>query len=272
MPDLYLHSMAEFGDLILDGLRLADAREIVEIGAEFGGMSQRLADFAIEQDGRLTTIDPEPKPSFLQWLGERPAVNHIARPSLEALDGIAAADAWIVDGDHNWYTVYHEIKAIEAACRRDGRPLLAFLHDVGWPCARRDLYYAPDRVPAAFRQPFCFESGVVLDDGGVHHARGLRGAGQFAWARNEGGPRNGVLTAIEDVVAEAPEGTYCFARVPAVLGLGVLFDAQAAWSEKLAGLLVPYHENPLLQTLETNRLRNYLAVLDWQDSACVTAS
>ncbi|MCM8729537.1 class I SAM-dependent methyltransferase [Hephaestia sp. GCM10023244] len=267
MSDLYLHSMAEFGDLILDGLRLAGVRDIVEIGAEFGGMSARLAAFARARDGRLTSIDPEPKPAFASWLGEHPEVTHIAQPSLEALAQVAAADAWIVDGDHNWYTVHHELKAIEAACRRDGKPLLAFLHDVGWPCARRDLYYAPDRVPADFRQPFCFDGGVVLGDSGLHAGRGLRGAGQFAWALGEGGPRNGVLTAIEDFVADAPEGAYCFARIPAVLGLGVLFDAAAPWSPDLATLLVPYHDNRLLETIEINRLRNYLAVLDWQDRA-----
>jgi len=29
--------------------------------------------------------------------------------------------------------------------------LLVFYHDVGWPSARRDLYCAPDQIPAEFR-------------------------------------------------------------------------------------------------------------------------
>jgi hypothetical protein len=39
--------------------------------------------------------------------------------------------------------VFHELVAADALSRRDGRPLLALLHDVGWPCSRRDMYYAP---------------------------------------------------------------------------------------------------------------------------------
>jgi hypothetical protein len=39
MSNLLIHSMAEFSDLILGSLAIAGARHIVEIGAEFGGMS-----------------------------------------------------------------------------------------------------------------------------------------------------------------------------------------------------------------------------------------
>jgi hypothetical protein len=99
--------------------------------------------------------------------------------------------------------------------------------------------------------------------------RGFRGLGQFAAATCEGGPRNGVLTAIEDHIDDVrgAGGAIAFAEIPAVFGLGILFDTDAAWSEDLSGFLVPFHENRLLRTLEENRLRNYLAVLDWQDRA-----
>jgi hypothetical protein len=50
-----------------------------------------------------------------------------------------------------------------------------------------------------------------------------------------------------------------------VFGLGVLFDAAAPWAEAVAEAVMPYHDNPLLEKMETNRLRNYLTVLDWQD-------
>ena len=267
MSDLLIHSMSEFSDIILDALALAGAREIAEIGAEFGGMSSLLADFAAAEDGRLTSIDPSPKPEFIAWAAEQSHFRHIARPSLEAFDDLSGIDAWVVDGDHNWFTVYHELKAIDAACRRDGKPLLAFLHDVAWPCGRRDFYYAPERIPAEFRHPCDFEGGVVLGQPDVVPGRGFRGMGQFAVALHEGGPRNGVLTAVEDFVEEVrAEGRGIgFAEIPAVFGLGILFDTGAAWGERLAELVVPFHDNRLLRSLEHNRLRNYLAVLDWQD-------
>jgi len=52
-----------------------------------------------------------------------------------------------------------------------------------------------------------------------------------------------------------------------VFGLGVLFDAEAAWSPALAELVAPFHENRLLAKLERNRLLNYLKVIEWQDAA-----
>ena len=266
---LLIHSMAEFGDLIVDGLTIAGVRDIVEIGAEFGGMTTRLADFAAGAGGTLTSIDPSPKPEFLAWLTTRPEVTHIARPSLAALPDIAAADAWIVDGDHNWFTVYNELHAIRRACHAAGKPLLAFLHDVAWPCARRDMYYAPDTIPEAYRQPHDWDGGISPEWDGMRPNRGFRGAGGFAFATHEGGPMNGVLTAVEDFIADTQrDGTaLCYASVPAVFGLGVVFESSAPWAAALADHLMPWHENRLLASLEANRLRNYLTVIDWQDRA-----
>jgi hypothetical protein len=269
MGDLLIHSMAEFADIILPALAAAEAKEIVEVGAEFGGMTHLLAAFAEQTGGRLTSIDPAPKQEFVQWVAEQPAVRHVPRLSLEAIPDQRGVDAWIVDGDHNWYTVYHECHAIAAAARRDGQPLLVFFHDVAWPWARRDLYYAPDQIPAEFRHPHSFDGGVVPGNPGLLRNRGFRGCGQFAAALHEGGPRNGVLTGIEDFLrAEAVAGRdYGFAEVPAVFGLGVLFSPDAQWSDRVAELVLPYHENALLRRLEENRLANYLTVLDWQDRA-----
>lgn len=269
MADLLIHSMSEFSDIILQGLAIADAREIVEIGAEYGGMSTMLADFAAERGGRLTSIDPAPKAEFLKWATAHPQVRHIGKPSLESFEEISGVDAWLIDGDHNWYTVYNELKNIHAHCRRDGKPLLAFLHDIGWPSGRRDQYYAPDQIPDEFRHLHDYDGGALLDIDVLVPHRGFRGMGQFAFAVQEGGPRNGVLTAVEDFIEEvrADGDGIAFAEIPAVFGLGVLFDTSAEWGNALAELLIPYHENGLLRSLEENRLRNYLAVLDWQDRA-----
>jgi Methyltransferase domain len=267
MSNLLIHSMSEFADIIVEALDLAGAREIVEIGAEFGGMSSVLADFAAAHGGRLTSVDPCPKEEFIEWATGHPDVRHLAKTSFEAFDELAQVDAWVIDGDHNWYTVYNELKRVDGICRRDGTPLLAFLHDVAWPWARRDLYYAPDRIPERFRRPYSYEGGVTLGFPGVIQDRGFRGHGQYACAINEGGPCNGVLTAVEDFIDEVRgEGRgIAFARVPAVFGLGILFDTEAGWAPALSELVIPYHENQLIQRLEENRLRNYLKVIDLQD-------
>jgi hypothetical protein len=269
MTNLLIHSMAEFRDIIMPALAAAKARRIVEIGAEFGGMTQLLASFAAQARGQLTSIDPAPKPEFVRWVKGQKAVRHVPQLSLKAIPQQRDVDAWIVDGDHNWYTVYHECHAIAEGARRDGKPLLVFFHDVAWPSGRRDMYYAPDQIPAEFRHPHSADGGAWPGRSDLLPGRGFRGMGQFAWARHEGGPRNGVLTGIEDFLRDenAAGRDYGFAEIPAVFGLGVLFATDAPWSEQVAELVLPYHDNSLLRRLEENRLANFLTLVDWQDRA-----
>lgn len=264
-----IHSMSELSGIILPAMEAAGVRHIAEIGAEFGGMSQLLADFASERGGSLTSIDPSVKPEFLAWFAQNPGVRHVASPSLDAIPALGNIDAWVIDGDHNYYTVYHELLAVDALCKREGRPLLAFLHDVNWPCGRRDSYYAPDRIPPEWRHPYDFEGGVTLDSEDLVPNGGFRGLGQFAFAKHSGGPRNGVLTAVEDFVerTRAEEGReLAFAYIPAVFGMAVLFDATAEWAPAVAPLLIPHHQSALLQSMEENRLRNYLHVIEMEDA------
>ncbi|MEM7690046.1 MAG: class I SAM-dependent methyltransferase [Pseudomonadota bacterium] len=267
MTDLLIHSMSEFSSLIMPCLDEAKVTSISEIGSEFGGMSRLLAERCEAQGGVLTCIDPAPADGFAQWASSCAHVDHRAQPSLDALAQCEAADAWFVDGDHNYYTVYNELVAIDAIQRNAGKPLLAFLHDVSWPCARRDFYYAPERIPPGWRHPHSYDAGVKLDSGAALPERGLRGMGNFAVALQAGGERNGVLTAVEDFLKEADtdDRPLYYVHVPAVLGLGVIFDTQAEWSGALAESLLPYHANPLIARLEENRLRNYLEVIEWQD-------
>ncbi|HYZ48875.1 MAG TPA: class I SAM-dependent methyltransferase [Sphingomonas sp.] len=271
MADLLIHSMAEFEPLLTGVLTIAGAANLVEIGAEFGGTTPIFAAHAAAMGGSLTSIDPSPKREFLDWLAGHPHVRHVAALSLEAIEAMQGVDAWIVDGDHNWYTVYHELEAIDRVCRRDGKPMLVLLHDVAWPCARRDFYYAPGRIPAEFRHPYDYDGGAVPGRAELVLGGGFRGMGHFAWAVREGGPRNGVLTAIEDFKAES-ERDLAFAEVPAVFGLGILFDADAPWGEALGRALLPYHKHPLIAALEQNRLANYLRVIELQDAMAAKAA
>ncbi|MEP1422150.1 MAG: class I SAM-dependent methyltransferase [Erythrobacter sp.] len=270
MSELLIHSMSEFSSLILPCLDHAKTKNIAEIGSEFGGMSKLLTQHAGKAGGTLTCIDPEPADGFADWARAQGNVKHIGLPSLDALQvGVEPVDAWFVDGDHNYYTVYHELTAIDRVQRDAGKPLLAFMHDVSWPCARRDFYYAPDRVPPGWRHPHSYDHGVRLGEDGVFAGRGLRGMGSFAVALQAGGERNGVLTAVEDFLKEADteERPLFYVHVPAVLGLGIIFDANADWSGALAEFLLPFHANPLIARLEENRLRNWLEVVDYQDKA-----
>ena len=72
-------------------------------------------------------------------------------------------------------------------------------------------------------------------------------------AAREGGPRNGILTAIEDFLADREE--LAFASVPAFFGIGFAWHREAPWAAAVAEVLAPWDANPLLARLEANRIR-----------------
>lgn len=261
MPDLLIHSMAEFADIIVPALKIAKAKTIAEIGIESGTMTQRLLEYTSAEGGELISIDPLPSERAQELFEQSDHARLIEDVSLNALSSFVA-DAYLVDGDHNYYTVLNESRLIWEQVRKAGKHFLVFYHDVAWPCARRDQYCDPTRIPPDFLQPHVWDKGLTLDNPGVVDG-GFRGDGRWACAAQDGGPRNGVLTALEDFVEG--KGDLCWVVIPAVFGLGILFDRRAPWTEELAQLLLPYHMNPLIARLERNRLDCYLGVLAWQD-------
>jgi hypothetical protein len=256
--------MAEFASLTLPILETVNAKTIAEIGSEHGGNTKLLAEWLQPRNGKLISIDPAPSTAFhdlIQQTGE--VITHVPKLSLDAIADTRNIDVWFIDGDHNWYTVYNELLQVAAQAQSEQRPLLIFLHDVSWPCARRDFYYAPDRIPEDFRLPHTWDLGIHIHSKELTQG-GFRGEGVFAMATTQGGPQNGVLTAVEDFVALHPEDFY-WAFIPAVFGLGVLFHRNHPQAQAIAQILAPLHENNLLAKLEENRLANYLAVIEWQD-------
>jgi SAM-dependent methyltransferase len=265
--NLLLHSLSNFREIILPVLELAGVRRIVEVGSEYGTFTQDLFAYATKVGGQFTSIDPAPQPAARQFIdanATNPHFQFVEATSVEALPRLAAADAYIIDGDHNYFTVRKELELVAAACA--GKPLLVFQHDVCWPCARRDMYYNPALIPDLFRQPYTMREGITLDNPGTIPG-GFRGEGAFGIALREGGEANGVHTAIEDFVAEHPELRYEI--IPAIFGLGIVFSQGAPWAEPAAALLRPYVQNPLLARLERNRLELYLKVIELQDRLAV---
>ena len=216
---------------------------VVEIGSEFGGTTQRLIEFCLRTGATFHAVDPEPRFDAADW-PERyggSAVFH-RTTGLAALAGLDRLDAVLIDGDHNWYTVYHELKQVEACCAAAARPFpLVMLHDVGWPYGRRDQYYHPERIPAGTRQPHAKKG---MRPGSV----GISEHGRFNYAYwtalGEGGPRNGVLTAVEDFLRESAHPIR-LVTIPGFHGLGVLVPAHLEQGDGgLADLLGSFEMTP----------------------------
>jgi Methyltransferase domain len=246
-PQRWGVSLAQSAEIMLPCLDAAGARSVVEVGAFAGDLTRVLVDWAARAGARVGAIDPSPQPGLVALAEEHPELELIRETSLEALPRIALPDAVVIDGDHNYYTVQEELRAIGDRATGAELPLILF-HDVCWPHARRDDYFAPELIPAEYRQPLAGDGGIVpgepgLVPGGLPYPRS---------AAREGGERNGVLTAVEDFVA-AREGLR-LAVVPVFFGFGVLWHRDAPWAADVARIVDPLDRHPVLERLEANRV------------------
>jgi hypothetical protein len=96
------------------------------------------------------------------------------------------------------------------------------------------------------------------------------GAGSVDAAAEAGGEENGVLTAVEDVLAEAAE-SWTLGMVPVLGGLGVLARDGAAFAEELWETLLPWTTSELLAGLERNRIALLSRVLELEHAATAAA-
>ncbi len=246
-PGRWGHSFLNLAELFVPCLEAAGARSIVEVGAYAGDLTEFLLEWTARVNGSVTAIDPRPHRSLEALDAAHPELSLIRAPSVEALAAIPMPDAIVLDGDHNWYTVTEELQIVAERSSEGTLPLL-LLHDVGWPHGRRDAYYAPEEIPEAARQPIREGGGLFPGDPGTRD-----GALPYKWpAAREGGPRNGVLTAVEDFVAQ--RGDLRLAVVPAFFGFGVVWSSQAPWSDAVAAVVEPWDRNPLLERVEADRV------------------
>ncbi|QDV33057.1 class I SAM-dependent methyltransferase [Tautonia plasticadhaerens] len=243
--------------LIKPLMMAADPRTIVEVGSEAGKNTSNLLEYCRERDAVLHAIDPAPKFDVGRWQQQHVGRLTVHRGlSLEILPRLSHYDCVFLDGDHNWYTVREELRIIDETAARTGRLLpLVFLHDMGWPYARRDLYYNPASIPEAHRQPYrrkgIAPGASALAERGGHNA-------DLCNAEHEGGPRNGVLTAVEDYVKEAARPLRLVV-IPGFSGLGILFDPDRfAQTPAFTKLIQNFSLSPLLaryiETLERSRI------------------
>ncbi|MGZ4716432.1 MAG: CmcI family methyltransferase [Acidimicrobiales bacterium] len=176
-----------------------NARRVVEIGALRGENTVLMLD-RLGPDTELHVIDPvpdfDPVEHAKQFGGQYVFHQDL---SVNVLGQLPPMDAALIDGDHNWYTVFNECRLLSEVARGAGQPLpVLILHDVLWPYGRRDLYYSPDNIPKEHRQTW-ERRGMSPHKKKLLNAGGLNMS--LANAVEEGGPRNGVLTGLEDWMA-----------------------------------------------------------------------
>ncbi len=241
-------------------IQAARARRIVEIGALRGETTVLMLE-TLGDEAELHVIDPVPEFDPSEHERRFPGRYIFHRDlSRNVLDTLPAVDVALVDGDHNWYTVDLELRMLAEAARRENKPLpILILHDVLWPYGRRDLYYDPTNIPDEFRQPYeqlGMRPGVrdLLPAGGVNplHYNAV----------TEGGPRNGVMTALDDFLAafDRPVRTVI---LPVYFGLAIVVERARIDRDPEIGRVLDRLESAsgkdeLLELAESTRLQAIL--------------
>lgn len=249
--------MQRFWESIIEPIfEIVQPETIVEIGSDYGYNTEKVLSYCLRRSAVLHVIDPLPKYDVAEWqerYGEHFVFHEdLSLNTLPSLDGV---DAALLDGDHNWYTVYNELKMLEKRSEELSRPFpLVILHDVGWPYGRRDLYYAPETIPPEHQRPYTQkgmhpDSTELLEEGGLNR--------RLSNAIRENEPRSGVLTAVEDFLSESNESMDLI-TLPGLHGLGIIIPSRLKENEKLAEFLETLKftdtATRLLERVERDRL------------------
>ena len=169
-----------FNSLIKPILDRRSPKRLLEIGVCEGATTLPLLRWCKSNGAVLTSLDPVAwkgelpeavKPAYKEYVfkyGDTAQLPEIDAPYLEAafkeglfdcwdcqkitsLDylsiGTNRFDAVFIDGDHNYFTVLSELKAVSS--RLDERGMI-FLHDVADKWSRADQYYDPRAIPKEF--------------------------------------------------------------------------------------------------------------------------
>ena len=228
-------NMNRFWDIIISHIfNEVKPRLIVEIGSDTGLNTKKILDYCKEvENAKLISIDPSP--SFdIGAMKEKYGRKFIPIKdlSLNSLKTIQNCDVVLIDGDHNWYTVYNELKLIEKNYNQKNFPII-ILHDISWPYGRRDLYYNPDSIPSEFLHDYKQlgmkpNQNKLLKLGGVNV--------DLNNAINENTPKNGVLTAIEDFLKQT-SFKLTFYKINGFNGLGIIFPKDDSFNNFIEELV-----------------------------------
>lgn len=252
-----------FYDLVIDPLLNAlQPQRMLEVGAGPGALTQKLMRFCADhqaQNTRLLVVDPRFQfdvAAVKQRYG--PMIGLFEASSLQVLPALSQGlDVVFLQGDPNWYTVFHELMHLQSLSRRHQTPFpLVFIHHVSWPYGRRDAYHYPDHIPELFRKPYR-RKGLLVGIRQLAQRGGLYA--QTFNAETPFGEKNGVMTAIEDFMKTAAE-PLLFKKLDGMGGLGILVSqARVDQCPELKQVLGQIQLTPMMaryvQLLERERLQ-----------------
>ncbi|OGQ84397.1 MAG: hypothetical protein A2289_15975 [Deltaproteobacteria bacterium RIFOXYA12_FULL_58_15] len=238
------------------------AHRVMEIGSQSGAGTRKLIEYCRTHDARCHIVDPFRPPGYVELEPELATVGKFHEAlSINVLPDIEPCDAYLIDGDHNFYTVrkeleiIHDVTSNKAASSASSHGPLFLLHDVCWPYGRRDMYYQPSNIPPDHRNLWArlgldLDKDELVDHGGMNQ--------HLAQALCAGGNSNGVRTAAESFVSDHGK-QYRFYVIPILHGLGIIIpskDEQQPYGKIVRELCeTTDRQRNLLELAERDRLK-----------------
>ncbi|TCT22869.1 GT2 family glycosyltransferase [Thiobaca trueperi] len=233
---------------IAPALHAVNARRVAVIGAST--IIDELIDYCRGAGGRLDLIGTDRHP--VCGNRDREGVRLHPDPGLNVLWRLDDLDAVILDGDPNWYSVFHTLTLIGKTAAGAGRAFpLVFLSGIGWPYGRRDGYVEPELIPEGFRQPW---QRLGLMPGAPELAPEVGLYADRCHASVEGGVLNGVLTAVEDFLAQSAQSSLAMLTWPGWGGMGLLYpvhrEQERDFGRLIAELRLSLTQRHWIETLD----------------------
>ncbi|MES2141895.1 MAG: hypothetical protein V4471_03285 [Pseudomonadota bacterium] len=261
---LNLYSLLNFKDILKPLILHSTIQSICEIGIEKSHLTTWLASLSHVKNFNYTGIDPaiDSIPEFRgeSKLFKENSLTYLNRPA-------ADHDLFLIDGDHNYYTVYHELQSIFS--KKNPKQSICFLHDVLPPCGNRDAYYNPSNIPPNFLHPLT--STKSLNSNFEVCDYGYKSCGEFSWAIESGNQKNGVSAAIKYFLANyKKELDLHYFTIPLFYGLGILYSKKLI-NPSIQKFLLKKNiyrllaNKNLFQHIETNRIKLYFNLITEQE-------
>lgn len=218
-----LVNMSNFFPLIRDLVDAVAPSSICEIGSDQGMTTRLLREYCKKNNCELHSVDP----SFEKTEPVDDLTYLHKCLSVEYLENEPPSEVYFLDGDHNYYTADKELRLIRDQ-KPAGQPCVVFVHDVGWPWGRVDMYYDKANIPEEMRKASEENALVSLFHGAdPTHGQGLPMNGLSVALNDE--EKAGIATAVQDFLAESSGWEYI--SIPSIFGLGVLVFPESENSE-----------------------------------------
>jgi hypothetical protein len=243
-------------DIVRPLLETAGARRILQVGAYKGEHTALLLEYCNGFDGSIIVVEPFVTPELRKVIEGNRRCLLLEEKSHDAIPRIdTPIDVVVLNGDLNYYTVIGDLRALSDMAERIGEPFPTILtKSMSWPYARRDMYYDPDSIPPGSRHDYESMGMSPWSPGLGEH--GINAP--FFNARQEGGPANGVRTAVEDFIEESSEDLRLF-TLPLNHGLGIIYRPGSAVTGFIDRMVSPPPAlRLLLETVEIARLNDIL--------------